>query len=472
VEALSSQVLRTIRAHALIGPQERVAIAVSGGADSVALVWLLQELIAHGLDATIAGLLHVNHTLRGAESDRDEAFCRQLAARLQLPIETTSVDVAALARAERRSMEAVARDVRYRFFEDAAPRLRATVVATGHTQDDQAETVLLRLLRGAGGRGLSGIRIRRGSIIRPLLECRRADLRRYLQDRGKQFCEDSSNADIAITRNHVRHRLLPVIEEIAPGGTSAIARAASLSQADEACLSALARNAAPNVLLSSGDAGVQMNAAALASEPIAVARRLIRQAIEQVHAGRSATAGHIDAVLSLASAASSVGRSLDLPGVRADRCGDVLLIRRAIPNEVAKQGVTRFEVTLPLPGSAEVPEAGFAISAMGGLGQEIERRSGPDVAVVAAAALSLPLAVRNRRPGDRLRPSGAPGHRKLQDILVDRKIPRAERDRVPLVVDAAGRIVWVAGVTIAEECRVTAPSAGVVVLKVHKRILS
>jgi tRNA(Ile)-lysidine synthase len=346
-------------------------------------------------------------------------------------------------------------------------------VATGHTQDDQAETVLLRLLRGAGGRGLSGIRIRRGSIIRPLLECRRADLRRYLHDRGERFCEDSSNTDIAIARNHLRHRLLPVIEEIAPGGTSAIARAASLAQADEACLSTLAYDAAPRVLVSSEDGVVRVNAVALAAEPIAVARRLIRHAIEQVHSGRSVTAGHIDAVLALAKAASAtMGGSLDLPGVRADRRGDVLLIQPAVPKEVARTTVPRFEVALPVPGSAEVPEAGFAISASDGRSQEVERRSDPDVAVLEAAALNLPLAVRNRRPGDRLRPSGARGRRKLQDILVDRKVPRAERDRVPLVVDAAGRIVWVAGVTIAEECRVTAPSAAVVVLKVHKRILS
>ena len=182
--ALSARVLRTIRDHALVGRADRVAVALSGGPDSVALVWLLEDLGADGRLDRPVGLVHVNHGLRGAESDRDEAFCRELAERLSLPIEVGRFDVAARARVERRPLEPVARDVRYQFFGDAAARLGATLVATGHTLDDQAETVLLRLLRGAGARGLAGIRIRRGPFIRPLLDSAATSFAAFSRSRG------------------------------------------------------------------------------------------------------------------------------------------------------------------------------------------------------------------------------------------------------------------------------------------------
>jgi tRNA(Ile)-lysidine synthase len=463
-------VLGTVRANALIGPEDRVAVALSGGPDSVALVWLLRELTSAGeLKAGLTGLIHVNHGLRGEEAERDEAFCRELAGRLSLPIEVARLDVAEAARAERRSIEAVARDLRYRFFAEAADRLGATVVATGHTLDDQAETVLMRLLRGAGSRGLTGIRVRRGRFIRPLLECRRADLRGYLAARDEPFCEDSSNASFAIARNRIRHQLIPVIRDIAPGGIAALARLASLAAADEAYLEAHVSEVAPSVVLTT-EGGVQLDTGRLAAQPAAIGRRLVRQALERVAPARGVSASHLDAVLELARASQPSG-FLDLSGVTAERRGAVILLEPAKPSGRAEQAAG-FELPLPVPGCIDVPAAGLSVSAWmredGGSLLSLDA----DAVAVQAGALALPLVVRSRRPGDRLQPLGAPGRRKLQDLLVDRKVPRADRDRVPLVVDAAGRIVWVAGVTIAEECRVTAPSAGVVVLKVQKRILS
>jgi tRNA(Ile)-lysidine synthase len=149
-------------------------------------------------------LIHVNHQLRGAETARDEAFCRTLENRLEWRLEVGSFDVAERAREKHRSIEATAREIRYGFLAEAAARLGATRVATAHTLEDQAETVLLRLLRGAGARGVGGIRARRGIFIRPALDCRRAELRRYLQTRRESFCEDSSNLDASVPRNRVR----------------------------------------------------------------------------------------------------------------------------------------------------------------------------------------------------------------------------------------------------------------------------
>src|SRR5688572_8287520 len=220
-------------ALASLGPVDRVAIAISGGSDSVALAWILHEA-APRASWRVVGLVHVNHGLRGDDAAADEAFCRELAARLGWPIDVSHVDVRARAHERRQSIEAAARGARYDCFEGAAARLGATVVATAHTMDDQAETVLLRLLRGAGSRGISGIRERRGRIVRPLLGCRRLELREFLNDRQELFREDASNLDLSIPRNRLRHELMPVIERLAPGGVAALARAAALAADDEA----------------------------------------------------------------------------------------------------------------------------------------------------------------------------------------------------------------------------------------------
>jgi tRNA(Ile)-lysidine synthase len=469
---MTRQVIRTIREFGLVTVGDRVALAVSGGADSVALVWLMHEL-AGELGCMVAGLVHVNHGLRGEESAGDERFCRALAERLGWPIEVATVDVAARARAEHRSYEAAAREARYAFFAEAAGRLGATVVATAHTLDDQAETVLLRLIRGAGSRGVAGIRRRRGAIVRPLLGCRRAELRRYLAGRGEPFREDSSNLDESIARNRVRHRLLPVIEDIAPGGIPALARFAELAEEDEAFLNRAAIESARGCVQfvpadRAGSRAARLHAPALATLPRALASRIVRQAIEDLTLRRNLAARHINDVLRLLASDKPVGH-LDLPGVVVERQGDEVLIGRTGASEFDVRS-SQFEVELLLPGAVDIPEAGVRMvatagSAAGGSSGSLFAGGRRDVAVVQAASVIPPFVVRSRRAGDRFRPIGAPGRRKIQDLLVDRKVPRGERDRVPIVEDTTGRIVWVAGLALAEECRVTAAEAGVVILQ-------
>jgi tRNA(Ile)-lysidine synthase len=455
------RVLETIRQHDLVLAGDRIAVALSGGPDSVALTWALRDLVPE-LACEIAGLVHVNHGLRGDEASRDETFCRRLAERLGVPIDIAHVDVRAEARRRHVSREAAARDLRYTSLAAAAARLGASRVATGHTLDDQAETVLLRLLRGAGSRGLSGVRVSRGPIIRPLLECRRAEVRAYLLARGEASCEDSSNDDRSIPRNRIRHELVPVIDALAPGGVRALARVAALAADDEQYLMEIATAAASGGVLLTED-GVQLECAALAALPPAVGRRVVRIALERAAAvGGRWTVRHIDAVRRLAAAEPTGG--MDLPGVRVDRRGARLLLTPGSRPEAAA-----FDYPLGVPGSLTVPEAGIAITA--DVADRIEPglvdRAPAEVAVLQAAAVALPLRVRSRRPGDRMKPLGAPGRRKLQDVFVDRKIPRLARDRVPVVEDASGRIVWVVGVTVADDCRVTAPEAKVVILRVR-----
>jgi tRNA(Ile)-lysidine synthase len=470
-----ADVLRTIGRRGLCGTADRVAVAVSGGADSVALALVLHELQAQG-GPQVAGLIHLNHGLRGADADLDEAFCRALAARLGVPIEVSRVDARAAARAHHCSIEVAARRARYTFFRAAAAALDATRVATGHTLDDQAETVLLRLLRGAGLRGAAGIPPRRAIFIRPLIDVRRAAVRGWLTTRGEPWRDDASNADATIPRNRIRHELLPVVERIAPGGIAALARFAGLAADDEAALEARAIEMLPALVLSeegTPEAGtsITLDARGLRDARPALARRVIRLLAGRVAPETTLAAGQLETVRTLA-VADTRDSAVDLPGLRVVRAGASLVLAAAA-GRTPRRGreVASYCRSLDVPGSVSIPEVGVSISARREAAPpdslSEERARGPR-AVLQAACVALPLRVRTWRPGDRIRPLGAPGRRKLQDLFVDRRIPQAERHRVPVVEDAAGRIVWVAGVTLAEEARVTAPEGAVVILELRK----
>lgn len=470
---LSDQVATTIRRRIRLPRGARVLAAVSGGADSVALAWLLAELAERGVLA-LAGIAHLNHQLRGADGDADEAFVAALADRLRVPFQAARADVAALAVGRGESIEAAARRARYAFLSEAAVAAGATHIATGHTLDDQAETVLLRLLRGAGSRGLSGIRVKRGTLIRPLLECRRADLRAYLSARGEVFREDASNADVAIPRNRLRHELLPVVERLAPGGVEALARTAALAADDEDVLVALARVAARSVVVMDAS-GAQLKRGGLTALAPAVARRVIRSAIEltaPLEASRL-TSRHIEAVWR--AAMSDGNRRVDLPGVSVDVGGVVLQMRLVADTSDSGVAPLAFEHTMPVPGVLTLLEAGWAISAarcdqIAAEGVESIRGQREVLQIVVPAALlGDSVTVRNRRPGDRIKPIGASGRKKLQDLLIDRKVPRGERERVPVVVDGNGHLVWVVGVAMADEFRVTAPELEVVVFTAERQ---
>jgi tRNA(Ile)-lysidine synthase len=484
--SLQQRVVDTIQRHALLGDSARVLVALSGGADSVALLFLLRELEAAG-ELTVAGAAHLHHGLRGADADADEAFCAALAARIGVPFVAERADVAALACAQKRSIEDAARRARYAFFDRAAEALRADAVAVAHTQDDQAETFLLRLLRGAGTRGLAAIRPRVGLpavapkaraglptvapkarrwVFRPLLEIERAALREYLTARGEGWREDASNADLRVPRNRVRHELIPVLQsQFSPSVAATLAREAALARQDEDFLHQQAIELARGIVLTDERSEVRIDAVGLAAAPRALSSRLVLHALERLAGGRPISFDHVERVLALAA-----GQATSLPGQDVVRTGDVLLLTPRVGQRLARRGGHVFAVSLSIPGEVELAAAGVAVAAerLEAPARRPRKWEGRGTEVgVAAAELQLPLAVRSRRPGDRFRPLGAPGVRKLQDFLVDRKVPRDERDTVPLVVDGRDRIVWVAGQSVAEDFRVTDPSRGVILLKVR-----
>ncbi len=461
MDALKERVLRVTRA--LAPPGTRVLVAVSGGPDSVALIHLLMELQpAAGFD--LAGLAHFNHQLRGLDADADETFCRALAETLGLPFYSESGDVRAAAREWKTGSEDAARRLRYAFLERAREQAGADAIAVAHTRDDQAETFVLRLLRGAGARGLGCMQSRRGAIIRPLLDIGREELHAWLATLRVPFRTDASNADLSFRRNRVRHEVLPAMERVTGGAARSIARAARIAAADEDFLEKTAIDTLPAVVLSEEGRTVRLTTAGLAAIHPAVARRVLRRVLRSVGGGRFVALRHVEALIALSSG------SLDLPGVSARAEAGVLLLQ---PSAGRRQtpAANVFRYPLSIPGEALVRESGVAISAEIVIGEGRTAENLKDEARIATAELARggdgDLFVRNRRPGDRFRPFGMTGARKLQDYLVDRKVPRGDRDRLPLVVDGRDRIVWVVGHTVADDYRVTDPKEAVLLLKVR-----
>jgi tRNA(Ile)-lysidine synthase len=325
--ALHQHVRRTILRHRLWPAGARVVVALSGGSDSVALTLLLRDLAEHGA-FSIAALAHLNHRLR-ASADRDEAFCRSFADSIDLPIVVGSAEVLVEAQTLGISLEDAARRVRYRFLEDVCEKTGADRIAVGHTEDDQAETFLLKLIRGAGATGLGGVYPRRGRVVRPLLDVSRASLRRFLKDRRQPWVEDDTNHDLDNPRNRIRHVVLAELER-ATGGPArpALARAAGLIREDGQWLDQVSDQRF-QALAADTQNGLEFEVDALLAEPAPISRRLVLRALRSRSGGREVGFEHVEAVIGLLSGSPA---GLDLPGCRVElRRRKLVLIQKVDP---------------------------------------------------------------------------------------------------------------------------------------------
>lgn len=410
----AASVLATCRRRRLLGPGDRILVALSGGPDSTALLAALAALRDAGRLLEVHAL-HVDHGLR-AGSAADGAFCDALCLRLRVPFDRVAV------RVDPGNVQARARRARYRALREAAARLGANRIATGHTRADQAETVILRLLRGAGARGLAAIPPRRGPVVRPLIDRSRAEILAFLADAGLPFLEDPTNATPRFLRNRVRNEILPLLERLNPSLERALARTADLLREDERALEASARAAAPAPRPPPGEAA-SIEVERLRGEPLAVRRRVVRRLWRRV-LGRAAGlgAGHVASVLALLRRRGP-GRVALPGGVEARAAYGVLTV--GLPVAASSPIV---EVAVPGPGVYALP----------GRRARIEVALGPD----GSAAVDWPLTLRSRRPGDRFRPEGGRGGKKLKSWLIDRKVPREERDRLVVLADRRGNVLW------------------------------
>ncbi len=431
--SLAEEICKRMRLEDVRG--KRLLIALSGGADSVALVCLLAQLRGeYGISLCAA---HLNHGIRGQEADGDAAYCRALCRELGVELLEARVDVPVLAAERGLGLESAAREARYSYLYAAKAACNADFIALAHHQDDQAETVLMHLLRGTGPQGVTGMHRFSGALFRPLLEVPKARLRQYLEARGTPWREDSTNAVSDNPRNALRLHALPAIEQSYPGCAAALARYARLAKIESDCLARMT-DAFMQRRVQRGPYGARILLDEAAEE--AILRRAMR-----CLCGEALDAERLDALIALSH--EKRGRLSVSGRLTAEKCPGALYFL---------QDGKKTDVQLPLrlPGESvlagicrlEIEEGSFAICP-----------GDPMTEVLDGDALAGAV-LRTRREGDRIRPLGSGGGRLLSDYLTDKRVDRPLRDYLPII--AKGKdVIWVGGVGIAEDAAVKKDTA-------------
>jgi tRNA(Ile)-lysidine synthase len=444
VPTLGKSIFEYVRHHQLLKAGDRVGAAVSGGADSVALLRVLLELRKE--IGIVLSVVHFNHKLRGPESDEDEGFVAQLALRHKLELHRESGAVAAYAVQKHLSPETAARELRYQFFRRLLLDGRLNRIATGHTLDDQAETVLLKIVRGAGSRGLAGIyprlsvpssRLSDGSasIVRPLLGTRRNELEPYLLALGQSWREDRSNRDLRHMRNRVRHGILPRLERyLNPAVREALAETAEIARAEEEYWQGEVARVLPIAWQASS---ASLHLSILSGLPLALQRRVVRAAAESL--GLRLDFQHVVQILAVASerALNSRSTALSHEWAVSRKKG-----RLQFELQFSLAENPEYEYPLPVPGSVEVRETESRFETVLVPGNAAGAYNPEDL--LNGTLLASELKVRNWRPGDRFWPAHTKAPKKIKELLLERKISGRQRIFWPVVVSGTD-VVWVRG---------------------------
>lgn len=459
MRSVLAKVLAFSGEHSLFSPGDTVVVAVSGGADSVALLDILASLSGLRLSLVVA---HLNHALRGVESDEDERFVADFAASRGLAFACERVDVRALSLSKRLSLEDAGRRARYEFFDRVMERYGARAVALAHHADDQAETFLLRLLRGSGVTGLSSMSPRRdGRFVRPLLALSRAEIEAYLHTRGLRFRVDSSNADTAFLRNRIRHELIPHLAQFNPEISRRLAVTADLLAADEEVLEAAAYEAMKRTVRERSAEGVVLDVRALLLEQRGVRYRLYRRAVAIV---QGTTLGlsykHVLQIDDLVRSSK--------PNVCIRVPGGVAVVR-AYGRITFSVGIAEVgwedDIIVEGPGCYSLPGGGVLVVGVAPPSADFVTLP-PERARFDLDRVPFPWVVRGVRPGDRIRPLGMAGSKKVKDVFIDDKVPLERRRLIPLVF-CNGELVWVCGYRTGHVARITEKTVRTVLAEVR-----
>jgi len=471
-DSVSKRVLDTIIRYGMLAEREKVLIAVSGGPDSVALLHILKSL-APVLNLCL-GVAHLNHGLRPQQAEKDQRFVVQMAGAMGVSAHTAAVDLGTTAG---RSLEERAREARYNFFESLARAHGYTTVATGHQANDNAEAVLMHVLRGSGTRGLGGIPpIRDGWIVRPLINLKRSEIIAYLNQHSISYIRDESNQDLSFQRNRIRHALIPLLErDYNPNVVATLQRTADLCHEEEAWLQQALSPLVDKVIATQSAERLELHAEALAGAPLALQRRLIRHAMRGwLGHLRRISAGHIDAVLKLLPL-GAVGKRLNLPlRMEVQRSAHRLRFSHGAEHQTpsVKMEARPSQVISSaddLPRTVRMPSAGarlaFCLQKVEGAAKRVERQA--DTAWFDLDHISFPLTIRTVQPGDRLAPFGLEGTQKLKKLFIDRKVPRHQRDRIPIICSGK-TILWAVGIRRSAAAPVTDATSRVLIVRLEK----
>ncbi len=439
-------VKKTITKYDMLQPGERVVAAVSGGADSMALLHSLWEMRRDfRLHLVVA---HLDHGLR-PEAAQEKSFVRKAAAELGVPFISRRADVRQKQHELRLTLQEAAREARYAFLQEAAKAHQATKIALGHTADDQAESIIMRLLRGSGTRGLSGIPpVRGGIFIRPLIEVWREEVESFLQERKVAYLSDPSNRSLHFLRNRVRHELLPILQQYNPRFRQTLVQMADLFRAEEKFWQKIMEEKFPALVRSRKKDSITLDIPSLAAQPLPLRLRYFRHAIENLSGNlRRVGLPHILLIESVLQNPEP-NKSLQLPqGLCVAKAYQALTLAKS------REEAIPFEHVVLGPGYVEIPEIGR------GMSFEVEARkptvrfeNSSGVALLDYDTVDFPLIIRSPRPGDRFQPLGMEGEKKVKDLFIDCKIPAAQRRRIPLLFKE-DRLLWVAGVRMDHRAR-------------------
>ncbi len=469
--SLQQKVLSYIHTYKLIHAQDRVLLAVSGGADSMALLTVLFDLYTRQRGMSDLICVHFNHGLRADQAQADEDRVKAVTLDLGLPLIRESLDVRAYAAHNALSLETAGRELRYRSLIRIARTRQCNVIATGHQKNDNAETIIHRIMRGTGLRGLTGIRPSRWitdncRLVRPLLCVTRQDIIAYLRAQHITWCEDATNQDLQYTRNRIRHHHLPRLQE-----ASHICLTDTLSELAHTTYRLYNRveteiQSRWSTLVQSVENGLCLRREPLRPYPDWVICEVLRQVLTALGKGRlDTTFAHYDTLITMIK--KGLPPAVDLPGsIRASCAHNQVLFRQR--KQHIQTSLIYEDTTLVIPGTTSygschieaqwhpyTPDAWAAH-----LREKDQHTEWFD-----ADKLILPLRIRQHRPGDRFRPLGQQGTQRVGKFLMNRKIPQSERSRVFIVTDQKG-IVWVCPLRIEERVKITEQTRRVLVLKV------
>ncbi|MHB8769722.1 MAG: tRNA lysidine(34) synthetase TilS [Syntrophales bacterium] len=463
-------VKHTIDRTAMLSRGDHLLVAVSGGPDSIALLHVLILLSsAYRLKLTTA---HLNHGLRGAEAQAEEDFVRRISREQGITCICKTIDIGSLQRGSGRSLEEIGREERYRFLNDTADRCGAQKIATGHHKNDQAETLLINLIRGSGLEGMKGIAPVRERIIRPLLDVTRKEISEFLRAQGLQYVSDSSNCDMRYFRNRIRNVLLPDLASYYnPRIVPSLCRVAHIIRRDDEYLQDTVNRILQEWGVSPGTEEIALSTDSFLGLHEALQARIAKLLLDAaLTSGRGVALNHVEAVLRLAARPFSRKRiSLDLPGlICVEKVGGMIRIirkdaRRTRQDKSRKETPVReYRYPVHVPGSVYIPEIDRRIRT------EVIRHPGflvmqdnPRVAFFDYRRISPPLFVRNFKPGDRFNPLGMAATKKVNRYFIDRKIPHENRGRIPLLVDSRS-VIWIAGESISDRVKISPETETVV----------
>ena len=444
---IKDKFIEAVKEYSMFEPGETVLVAVSGGADSTALLNLLYSCREHlGISLHVA---HLNHMLRRQDAELDARFVEGMAQRLGLPVITEAADVASFAEREKMGMEEAARVVRYEFFGRMAEKVGAKKIAVGHTADDNVETFLMRLLRGAGLRGLCGIPPRRGMIVRPLIKVWRREIEDYVGALKLVPRRDHTNYESKYMRNSVRLKLIPQLKIYNLNIKEIILQTILLLTEDNLYLESKGAEILNELAVSRNIGEIRIDIAKLKRQETILQRHVLRLAVEKVKGDLTQLSfNHIQEIIN--KLGSTERWELHLPdGIFAVGERNALTVCREKPKIMETKP---FRYLLSIPGEVKLEEVGRVLR--GSFTERVEINAGTSTAYVDYNALGKEIVVRGKLAGDRFSPLGLKGMKKLQDYFVDEKIPSEERGRIP-IVESVGKIVWVAGKRLDERAKVT-----------------